>query len=64
MKRFRLTLNELQAVLDAVSMATAGELDENWTDELTDALHDAETKLQHEYNRRVRAAEAKAKVEG
>jgi hypothetical protein len=59
-KRFRLTLNELHAIMCAVFMATAGELDgDEWTDELTDALHVGEAKLQHEYNRRVRLVEAK-----
>lgn len=61
-RRFRLTLNELQAIGNAISMATAGELDgDEWTEELTDALDAAETKVHAEYVRRVRLEEAKGK---
>jgi hypothetical protein len=59
---FRFTLDELQAIGNAISMATAGELDgDEWTEELTDALDSAETKVHAEYVRRVRLEEAKGK---
>ena len=58
----RFTITELEALSNAVSMATAGELDgDEWTEELTDALDAAETKIHAELVRRVRLEEAKRK---
>lgn len=49
----RLTVNELNAVLYAVSEKLAGELDgDEWTEEISEGLETAERKLKAELARR------------